>query len=434
MKQGSHNLKKLLLIIILGVMFLPMCQSNLEYFELEPLKGDVSYPEKPHLKDDSWWDGDFQEMQNDYLNSFFGFRELAVRLNHQLYFSLFKKPKAKSVVIGKENYLFEQSYIDAYKGTDYVGDDSITNTLTRLSFINDTLEKLGKKLIVVFAPSKARFFPEYLPNNSKSPHAKTNYKMLSTNAKAKHLNIIDFNSWFISQKNKSKYPLFPQHGIHWSTYGTALAMDSLIKKMENLKNIDIPSIIINNIKIGIPKGVDIDIEEGMNLLEHLRGYQLAYPELTQEDTLNKIKPKVLVISDSFYWGMYMLGIANCFQKDHFWYYNKQVYPESSKEELLVESLNFKEEIDNHDIFVIMSTEATLRKFSWGFIEKANQYFRGQLSNHSTNNKLDKKVIEFINYIKADKNWMKDIRKRSKTSGVSVDTLILHDARWQVKIQ
>jgi hypothetical protein len=130
----------------------------------------------------------------------------------------------------------------------------------------------------------------------------------------------------------------------------------------------------------------------------------------------------------------MLGIANCFQKDHFWYYNKQVYPESSKEELLVESLNFKEEIDNHDIFVIMSTEATLRKFSWGFIEKANQYFRGQLSNHSTNNKLDKKVIEFINYIKADKNWMKDIRKRSKTSGVSVDTLILQDARWQVKIQ
>lgn len=434
MKQGSHNLKKLLLIIILGVMFLPMCQYNLEYFELEPLKGDVSYPERPHLKNDSWWNGGFQEMQNEYLNSFFGFRELAVRLNHQLYFSLFKKPKAKSVVIGKKNYLFEQSYIDAYLGTDYVGDDSIANTLTRLSFINDTLEKLGKKLMIVFAPSKASFFPEYLPNNIKSPSEKTNYKVLSSNAKAKHLNIIDFNSWFISQKNKSKYPLFPQHGIHWSTYGTALAMDSLIKKMENLKNIDIPSITFKDVHVEDPKGIDVDIADGLNLWEELKGYPLAYPILKQEDTVGKIKPKVLIISDSFYWGMYNLTINKCFKTDHFWYYNKQVYPETFETEKTTDELDFKQEIENHDIIVIMATEATLRKFGWGFVENASQYFKGQLANTATSYKLDKKVIEFINYIKADKNWMKDIRKRSKTSGVPVDTLILQDAKWQVKIQ
>jgi hypothetical protein len=411
-----------------------MCQYNLAYFELEPLKGDVSYPEKPQLKNNSWWEGDFQEMQNEYLNSFFGFRELAVRLNHQLYFNLFKKPKAKAVVIGKENYLFEQSYIDAYIGTDYVGDDSISNTLNRLSFINDTLEKLGKKLLIVFAPSKASFYPEYLPNDISIPNEKTNYKIFSNKANQQNLNVIDFNRWFMFQKNKSKYPLFPQHGIHWSTYGTALAMDSLIKKMEQLKNIDIPSITFKDVHVEAPKGIDIDIAEGMNLWNELEGYRLAYPILKQEDTVGKTKPKALIISDSFYWGMYNLTINKAFRNDHFWYYNKQVYPETFTKETTTDDLDFKEEINNHDIFVIMATEATLRKFGWGFVEKANLYFKGQLQTNTTNSKLDKKVLEFIEYIKKDKNWMKDIQKRSETTGISIDSLILQDAKWQIKIQ
>ncbi len=33
------------------------------------------------------------------------------------------------------------------------------------------------------------------------------------------INHIDFNSYFVQNKGKSKYPLYPQYGIHWSYCG-----------------------------------------------------------------------------------------------------------------------------------------------------------------------------------------------------------------------
>ena len=70
----------------------------------------------------------------------------------------------------------------------------------------------------------------------------------------------------------------------------------------------------------------------MNLLVELKGYDLAYPTIITEDGLNKTKPSVLTISDSYYWAIYNMGISKIFTNDHFWYYNKLVYPETFKQE------------------------------------------------------------------------------------------------------
>ena len=312
MSPSADIYKKCLLAGAFLMMLFPLLQDTLHLTKTEPLMGDVSMPEDVKFDYRDWFGGFYQEEKEPYLNTSFGFRNSFVRLNNQIAYSIFGKANANGVVIGKETYLYEKSYIDAYTGTDFLGEDSISHTLTRLKFINDTLSKLGKQLIVVFAPGKASFYPEYIPDQYLPVKEKTNYKYLSDGAKKAGLHVIDFNKWFIDTKHTAKYPLYPQHSVHWSTYGTALAADSLIKMMEYLGHMDIPDLKFDGVTMQQPHGVDYDIADGMNLFSRFKGPDVAYPNMLPIDTIGKTKPNVLVISDSFYWGMYNLGIANCF--------------------------------------------------------------------------------------------------------------------------
>lgn len=415
-------------------MFIPMLQKQFEWADVFPLKGDVALPAEVKLHDSTWFSGEYQKQEEDYVNSMFGFRPWLVKLNNQIAYSFFNKVKANAVVIGKNNYLFEESYINAYTGRDFLGEDSIRHTLERLKFISDTLNKLNKQLIVVFAPGKASFYPEYIPDKYLPIQNKTNYQALSSGAEKLGLNVIDFNKWFIENKSKSKYPLYPQHGIHWSTYGTALAVDSLIKKIESLRHIDVPTIYFDKVVMMPAYNVDYDIADGMNLLFKLKGFDCAYPQVQAESPDGKTKPKVLVISDSFYWGMYDLGIANCFQDEHFWYYNKQVYPETFKKELLTEQLNVGKEIEKHEVIVIMATEATLRKISWGFIEDAEKYYKGIYIDKTKTPEYYQKVKDFITFIKKDSKWMEDTKKRAEERKINLDSALVLEAMWQVDLQ
>ncbi|MFA9211234.1 MAG: hypothetical protein ACEQR5_05370, partial [Moraxellaceae bacterium] len=106
----------------------------------------------------------------------------------------------------------------------------------------------------------------------------------------------------------------------------------------------------------------------------LEGLKMAYPDFHFEQLKTK-KPNVLVVSDSFFWGMYNAGISTVFDQTHFWYYNKQVYPEFQTKELFTYQVNFEQAINANDVFIIMATEANLKAIGWGFLERAERYFK-----------------------------------------------------------
>jgi hypothetical protein len=216
MKDMSNTIKGFLFCIILGLMLIPIIQSKFEFVKLTSLKGAITQPEKKYINAKDWFSGDFQLLEEKYLNETFGFRNLFIRINNQIAFSLFNKAKANGVIIGKHNYLYEENYIKAYYGTDFIGIDSISHRIERLKFIQDTLSKLNKTIIIVFAAGKGSFYPENFPKEYLKEKGKTNYEYHVKLAKEYGLNYIDFNSYFIENKNKSKYPLYPQYGIHWS--------------------------------------------------------------------------------------------------------------------------------------------------------------------------------------------------------------------------
>lgn len=438
MKAFYGKLPTILLILVLFVLIFPVLQTSFRFCKIDPLKGAISVPDQKNISIEKWFSGEYQLADEDYLNETFGFRSVFVRINNQIAFTFFNKAKANGVIIGKKNYLFEENYIKAYYGTDFIGKDSIRKRMSKLKFIQDTLSKLNKDLIIVFAAGKGSFYPEYFPDKFKTKKSITNYEEHLILAEKLGLNYIDFNKYFIDQKDNSPFPLYPQYGIHWSYYGMCLATDSLIKYIENERGIDMPNIYWDSIVIDDPKDTDYDIADGMNLKFKLNSFKMAYPIVKFESDSGKQKPSVLVISDSFYWGIFDLGLTRVFSKNHFWFYNKQIYPESFQTPLETTQLKIREQILKHDVIIIMATEATLPKLGWGFIERAYAMYTDTLFEEIIEEVVQPIVKDSIDQlrsiIRADRDWMKSIEEKAAKRKISVDSMLTLDAIWIIEHQ
>ncbi|MCD6354394.1 MAG: hypothetical protein J7L95_02490, partial [Prolixibacteraceae bacterium] len=267
----------------------------------------------------------------------------------------------------------------------------------------------------------------------------TNYFYYSYFLNKYGVNNINFNRWFLQIKDTSKYILYPKYGIHWSFYGMLLATDSLIKKIEKLRHEDLPDLRIGDYRVTRKlERMDYDIADGMNLLFQLPSEPMCYPETEWESAAGKKQPGTIVVGDSFYWSMFQLGIwAKSFSPGGFWFYNRQVYPESFEEPLKVKEVNMTEAIDSNDLFILLVTEANLPKFPWGFTTDALRSFNPDYQNSSLVKRTEERrfrseLQKNITNIKANENWMKDIRRKAKEKNISIDSMLQLDARWMIE--
>ena len=430
LKTKKIDIKRLIFLGLIAMPVIAFIQSKWYFFKKMELKGDVTIASSDPFSISGWFSGDYQAAKEKHLNDAFGFRDVCVRINNQLEYSLFKKVNANSVIIGKDNYLFEYSYIKAYYGTDFIGEDKIRKRSEQIRFIQDTLAKLNKTLIIAFAPSKASFYPEYIPDSCRRPRGKTNYELYVKNANDLKINYIDFNRYFMDNKYKSKYPLYPQYGMHWSYYGTCLATDSLIKYIEYKRKIKIPHIYWDRVEVKNEALFnDYDIADGMNLLFRFKSQPLAYPHVQFQPGEGKTKPSVLVVADSHYWGIVELGISQAFSPDDFWYYNREVYSDRFHGLVTPAQLDLKKEIASHDVFIIMATESTIAGIGWGFIENVYNHFKGY---DSTIPHFDELVAAKKVYVRNNEKWTAYIKSKAEERQISVDSMITLDAIWLVE--
>ncbi len=419
----KNKFRYYLFIFLMFLLAVPFIQSTFRLVNEKPLKGAVTSPPNARFQLKDWFSAEYQGKKEEYLNESFGFRSTFVRINNQIAFTLFRKVNARGVLVGKKNYLFEENYVKAWYGADFIGTDSIARRIGRLKYIQDRLSEMNKTLVVVFAAGKGSFYPEFFPENSytKGP---TNYETHIRAAADSGLRYIDFNRWFLENKSSSQYPLYPKYGIHWSYYGTCLVADSLIHYIEKSRNIDMPDLNWDRVDVARARGDDYDIGYGLNLIFKLRRDQLAYPAMQFETGEGKTRPRVLVIADSYYWGMYNFGLSRSFSDDHFWFYNKQVYPESFTKELTAGQLSLADEISKHDVIILMATEANLPGFGWGFPEAASKLL---YKRH-----LQDRIQNLMDYIRTDRNWMRHIEEKARQRGIPVDSMLYLDAEWGIR--
>lgn len=380
MEQRQTKIKKFLFGGIMLFLLLPMIQAGLHIFNLQPLDGAIEQVEEPVFSWTAWKNGEYQKQSEKYLSNNFGFRSTLIRLNNQQAYSFYGQAKANGVIIGKENYLYEKNYIRAYMGSDFIGETAIREKVAKLRDLQDTLQKLNKNILMVFAPGKASFFPEYIPEGYKSIERKpTNYTTYLAAMQAAQINYVDFNRWFMDMKATAKHPLYGQCGIHWSKYGEFLAADSLIALVGKMRKVPMTKLVLEKLEVKeVNEQGDYDIGAGMNLLFPMKTYPMAYPVYHLEKPKNAVQPKVLFVADSYYWGMFNAGFSrDIFGDGQFWFYNQTIYPDSYEKPKTVADIDIQQEVEKQDVVVLMCTDANLFKFAFGFIDQLHAKYFGE---------------------------------------------------------
>lgn len=121
MKTKAKKTQKGILIFLLLVLAAPGLNSMFNIVQSAGLQGAIVPEKDTTFSIEAWWTGGYQHQKEKYLNDNIGLRPDLVRLNNQLDYFLFKKLHAQQVVLGKNQELFEDGYIKAYYGQDYIG-------------------------------------------------------------------------------------------------------------------------------------------------------------------------------------------------------------------------------------------------------------------------------------------------------------------------
>lgn len=428
-------LHKLLFGIISLGLFLPLVQTVYPLKEVGFLWGALTPAEKPTLNQYTWFSGHYSQEMNAYLNENFGFRNDLVRLHNQVAFDVFHEAKANGVTIGKENYLYEIKYIKSYLGDEAIKYDRIDSTVRELVGLQQALAEEGKLLLVVTAPGKASFYPEFIPDEYSRKSDTNYYSIYQKRLKENGVNFIDFGAYFREMKGKTPAPLFPKTGIHWSQYGALLATDSLIKYIQQALDwkMNVLAVDFNNVQLTTQlQSVDDDIYKGMNLMREIPPLPMAYPHVVFNTRLEEDKPNMMVISDSFFWNLFgqMELAPTVFEKIDFLFYNTQWHTLPGRQMTYTDPLATMKGAEKADVIVVMATECNMDNIGWGFTTTAYDYFVAGKKVDS----FEKRVRKYKKLIQGDSQWLNRIRIKACLNGRFVSRQLEDDAEYMARTE
>lgn len=420
---NNGTLFKILWFVSLGFLVL----ITTKQLKDQPEKHTFVQEEEVGFSMKSFADGSYQEaVETKLLEQPFmtGLKELKKDFDY----AYFQKINMEDVYFGKKQYLYGELMTRATFGDDFIGDAAIREQIRKTKFVQQKLKELDIDLLILFAPGKSTIYPEYLPDAiTPTKRKKTNHQTYVSECKKHGINIIDFIPYFKSLKKKTKYPLFPKFGSHWSYYSECLAVDTTIKRIENLTHTDLPNITYKDIKLLDTTRVrDADILGKANI-KVPKGNLLAYPTNVgyQQGPATKQIP-ILGIGDSYFRCFFYLGaMTYAFPNSKQWYYYNSIIPEAPENPEVWE-LDLKAEILKNKAIVLMYSEMNLRKFSNGFIDDAYLLFSNP-KEYARQKKEKDKLNKQKKLIRKDKMLLNKLTKQSQMRGISLDSVIVETA-------
>jgi hypothetical protein len=414
--------KNTLLLLILALLIFPALQNRFTFISSAPLKGIFQLQERPLFSVSSWFSGTYQQQFQKYRDDQPGFRSELIRLFNQVDYSFFSQPHAAKIIVGKDGYLFGNQYIEAFLGTDFMGEKYIDEKISQVKYLQDFLWETKKiLLLVIFTPDKGTFYQEMIPDHYLAKKQKeNNYEQYAKKCLEAGINVIDFNSLFLQMKDTSKYILYPKTGVHWSTYGAVLAADSLTKYIDKKLGIRMPEMVIDSIELSeIPKDEDNDISRTMNLIFPVSQPSLAYPGYHFRSDSTRKKPAALFIGDSFYWNWYNPGIIkNLFSNEPFWYYDKEVYPENLTKPMTTGLIDLKSNVEKQDVIILMQVNGGEGNLGYGFIDRAFTEYDTAINNP---------VRKMEATMRTNQDYVNLLAEKAKGWNVTPDAMIRIDA-------
>ncbi|MCA6363066.1 MAG: hypothetical protein IM638_08500 [Bacteroidetes bacterium] len=445
------RLLRLLAILLFLLLSLPGLQRWLHLSEERELDGySPRVAENPEFTDTGWFAGSFQQQKGEWLNQNFGYRNTLLRLHNQIGYSWWNHSYTNAVIVGKEGYLFDQTYIDAWTGKDFVGEEKIKRQAGMLLEVQQKLAARGTTLLIVMAPGKASFFNSFIREEPELRKRKTirNYDTYVAQFRKRGIEFIDGRNWFEQWRQTSRYPLFPKCGIHWSTYAATFVADSVSRRLGHLRGTVLAPLVVDRIVFGDSVNlVDSDVGRGMNLLFEPEGFPMAYPVYHFEEAKSTEKPSLLAIGDSYFW-THDPGRFNgtVYSQTDFFYYNRDWHPFGGAQRKVIEADALRQALA-HDVVVIYCTDANLDEFGWGFIEQVYAQLQAAPALPQIAEKEKPKglspafaktippdVAKMMMAIRGNPDWYATVAEKAKQKGIAADSMLYLDARFMIDEQ
>jgi hypothetical protein len=375
----GETFKKGLFFFLFAVLSLPFVQHCTDIVLSKKLGGDYDLASDVKFSKQGWWDGSYQEQKDKYVKDNVGFRPDFVRACRQIDFTFFRKTGGK--VVGKDSYLFIDEYINAFRGKDFMGYDSIKKVVLKMRYVQDKFEEENKTFLLTVAGSKPEYFPEVLPdwpgNKKIGP---TNREVFRKYCTEFNVNFIDFNDYLWEVKKVNKGPLYTRQGLHWSRYGATFAVDSVIRYIERERKIDLPNPDFSKLEYTTTCRDDVDNDLGvtLNLAIPIKE-NFVYAVTTVPRTATTTSISTIYVGDSFFWIMQSDSMAHVNHKYEFWHYFNDIFIEKEDRinhciSHISEGYDWRKKLDSTDCVMILYTPLNLKRVGV-FVDSVYKYYK-----------------------------------------------------------
>ena len=426
------DIAKILFIITMVLMFLPMLQQFTGLINFKPLKGVTNEVPEPVLSLENYRDGKFQSQAEKYMSNNFGFRQPFIRLYNQYIWSFYHKTNVFSVVIGKDDWLYERYFVEDHNGTralKYTENpeemkELLRKNAIRIRKLQGILEEYGKHLFILIEPGKDRTYPEYLPEGcTAAPDSLViAADFFPSMLDSLGVNYMNVDKLFEKIKDSVDYNLFTQTGTHWSNIASAHAADSMIRFMEHLGNINMKNLIIGEPYIDKVKIPDDDLEQMMNLMFRMYKVPIKYADISIDNDTTTVKPRMTLIGDSFFWNLANgLPVNDIFENYHYWYYNSTIYFDPRYNN--TSQVDIVEQMLNTDFIVLAACTSQLYDLDWKFSRQAIMHLCYDQSH--LDNTMNGIVAQMIN----SPEWKAALQEKADQQGCTLEEMALADANY-----
>jgi hypothetical protein len=360
--------------------------------------------EEPVLSLRSWWDGRFQrqvqgtEQTEGWIDRHVGFRSVWIKTDGQINFSLFREipttANPQQIFLGKDNWLYEQDYIDNYLNLEVVPQRQLQQFAADLRSLQDELQRRGITMLLVISPSKATHYPEYLADwivyqrdmlRRHDPGRRSNYEVLRPALEQEGVHCVDAAERFREERQKQRqagqeYRLFTRGGTHWSHYGASLIVAEMLERLKELTGKDLLQLRCEKVSVDCrTTGTDNDLGDVLNVwTPWVTKGPTPHPHLL--GTPGTWSPDVLWVGDSF-----SDALTELMDKYHvyrrrdtlFLFLRKTTYPERKTYPVDKANFDWEQELLTRDVVIIQINEAQLSDLGYGFVQAALVFLRGQ---------------------------------------------------------
>jgi len=219
---------------------------------------------------------DYTQKLEAFLNDHFGFRKQLIRLNNDIFLSLFNKSPVKKVLIGKDGWLYirNKSILENYYGMRSYNAKQLKAWTDVYEKRRLWLDEKGIDFAFVIAPNKMTIYPEHLPGSLNTGRHTTRLDQLVTTLKENsQVKVVDLRALLKVAKRFNR--LYFKTDTHWNYYGAFAAYKNMLREIfPNLSPIDVST--VSNL---LEKTSTIDNDVTGDLLHMLKGGTLQYPKL-----------------------------------------------------------------------------------------------------------------------------------------------------------